>query len=71
MSAVQIIIIAVLIVFLLVGGACFSIFIEMFRSEISDYIKACSEAKRNQNKRFKAIERALEEWRGHHDKTVG
>lgn len=56
-------IIALLLVILLfLGGACFNIFIEMFRSEISDYIKACAETKRCRKKQIEVIEKALDKW---------
>ncbi len=50
-----------LFMFILFGGICFNVFIEVFRPEISEYIKACAEAKRNQDKRFDIIVKAVEE----------
>ena len=37
-------------------GGLFVFFCTIFHNEISDYIRACSEAKRNQEKRFKLID---------------
>ncbi len=51
-----------LLMLILFGGICFNVFIEVFRPEISSYIKACAEARRNKNKRFETLERALEQW---------
>ena len=55
------------LVLIVMGGCCANVFLELFRTEISDYIKACADAKREKQKHFNIMEKALKQWEKDHD----